>query len=270
MPKLKGRTATVLKDGALELIATDEEDPLLAFWPIGLGRTAVFASDVKDRWAADWVRWRGYGPFFASLVRALAAPALAGASRSRCRPVRCAAAAAPSPSPSKRATPTGQYKNLQNPVVQVRQSGRRRTTPARVVTRQVAPGRYEATVMADAAQLLSISVEGADARPAPAGATASTIVPDPAAEYRFRPPDEALLRSIASATGGAWQPTPAALANAAGDSRTARRPLWPALLALALVLWFVDLLLRRIRGLRAASRHIEPFRLRRKLTCLRV
>jgi len=39
MPKLKGRTATVLKDGALELMATDEEDPLLAFWPIGLGRT---------------------------------------------------------------------------------------------------------------------------------------------------------------------------------------------------------------------------------------
>ena len=52
MPKLKGRTATVLKDGAMELVATDEEDPLLAFWPIGLGRTAVFASDVKDRWAA--------------------------------------------------------------------------------------------------------------------------------------------------------------------------------------------------------------------------
>ena len=55
MPPLKGRTATVLKDTALEVITTDEEDPLLAFWPVGLGRIAVFASDVKDRWAADWV-----------------------------------------------------------------------------------------------------------------------------------------------------------------------------------------------------------------------
>ena len=71
MPPLRGRTATVLKDTALEIVATDDGDPLLAFWPIGLGRTAVFASDVKDRWAADWVRWRGYGPFFASVVRAL-------------------------------------------------------------------------------------------------------------------------------------------------------------------------------------------------------
>ena len=65
----------------------------------------------------------------------------------------------------------------------------------------VNPGRYEAAVMADAAQLLSLNVEGADARPATAGATASTIVPDPAAEYRFRAPDETLLRSIAAATG---------------------------------------------------------------------
>ncbi len=35
-----------------ELLATEDGDPLLAFWPIGLGRTAVFASDVKDRWAS--------------------------------------------------------------------------------------------------------------------------------------------------------------------------------------------------------------------------
>jgi hypothetical protein len=68
-----------------------------------------------------------------------------------------------------------------------------------------------------------------------------------AAEYRFRSPDERLLHSIATATGGAYHPTPASLANADGDSRTARRPLWPALVTLALALWFLDLLLRRIR-----------------------
>ena len=63
VPRLKGLTATVIKDTALEVLATDNDEPLLAFWPIGLGRTAVFASDVKDRWAADWVRWRGTDRF---------------------------------------------------------------------------------------------------------------------------------------------------------------------------------------------------------------
>jgi hypothetical protein len=71
LPALKRRTATITKDTALELLSTDNKDPLLSFWPIGLGRTAVFASDVKDRWAAQWVGWREYGPFFTALIRAL-------------------------------------------------------------------------------------------------------------------------------------------------------------------------------------------------------
>ncbi|MGH9370641.1 MAG: VWA domain-containing protein [Vicinamibacterales bacterium] len=241
MPVLKGRTATVLKDTALELVATDEDDPLLAFWPIGLGRTAVFASDVKDRWAANWVRWRGYGPFFASVVRALErqrTPALAldvtpGPIRGSTRSIRIAVEARDG---------TGEYRNLLNPTIQVEPPGQ---APVTVPTRQVAPGRYEATVVADASQLLVVSVAGAGA--SGAGITSRAVIPDAAAEYRFRPPDDELLQALASATGGAWRPTAEALANTAGDSRTERRPLWPALIALALVLWFVDLLLRRVR-----------------------
>jgi Ca-activated chloride channel homolog len=255
MPPLKGRTATVLKDSALELIATDEDDPLLAFWPIGLGRTAVFTSDVKDRWAADWVRWRGYGPFFTSVVRALQRqrpPHLAldvtpGPIRGTTRSIQIAVEAR---------DVRGQYRNLLNPAVRILPLGResggarhgfagdRQDSPVSVTTRQVAPGRYEATVVADAAQPLTIALANSDGS---TGVTSHTIVPDPAEEYRFRAPDEALLQSIASVTGGAWRPTAAALANAAGDSRTERRPLWPALIALALLLWFVDLLLRRVR-----------------------
>ncbi len=42
-------------------------------------------------------------------------------------------------------------------------------------------------------------------------------------------------------------PTPEALGNLAGDSRTERRPLSALLILAALILWFADLLLRRIR-----------------------
>jgi uncharacterized membrane protein len=240
MPLLKGRTATVLKDDALELLATEDDDPLLAFWPVGLGRTAVFASDVKDRWAANWVTWRGYGPFFSSVVRALQrqrTPLLAldvqpGPIRGNTRPMLVGIEAR---------TPEGGYRNLLNPALQVSRSGR--PAPVRVQTRQVAPGRYEATVIADASEILTIAIEGAEA----SGVTTRTVLPDPAAEYRFRPPDEPLLRSIAASTGGTYGPSPATLANAAGDSRARRRPLWPTLVALALGLWFADLLLRRVR-----------------------
>lgn len=238
LPHLKGRTATVLKDTALEVIATDDEDPLLAFWPIGLGRAAVFASDVKDRWAADWVRWRGYGPFFTSIVRALERqrpPAVAlevtpGPIRGQVRSVAVAVEARDT---------NGHYRDLLRPAVQV---GTSSGMPAQVPLHQVAPGRYDATLVANAARPLTVTMAGSDS-----GVTSRIVTPDPAAEYRFRPPDANLLQSIASATGGVWMPTPSALVNAAGDRRTERRPIWPALIWMALALWFVDLLLRRVR-----------------------
>ncbi len=240
MPLLKGRTATVLKEGALELLATDEDDPLLAFWPVGLGRTAVFTSDLKDRWGADWVTWRGYGPFFSSVVRAL----------QRQRPPAVVLEVTPGPVRGGTRTlaiavelrePDGQYRNLANPTVRARRQGGH---PVELATRQTAPGRYEATLLADAAQALTLTVPGAEGA---SGVTTRTILPDPAREYRFSPPDEALLRSIADSTGGEWRPTGASLGGAPRQTRAERRPLWPALLVLALLVWCLDILLRRVR-----------------------
>jgi hypothetical protein len=235
---LKGITATVLKDSALEVMSTDEGDPLLAFWPIGLGRTAVFASDVKDRWAANWVRWRGYGPFFAAVVHAIERQrprlfdlqAVAGSIDRGRREIRVSIEAR---------DPNGGYGDLLRPTVTVTTDEQRRAT---VPLRQVAPGRYEASVLADAMRPVTVTTTD------PSGATIARIVAaDPAAEYRFRPTDDALLRSIASATGGAWKPEMAQLSAAPTDKHSERRPLWPALTIAALCLWFIDLLLRRIR-----------------------
>jgi uncharacterized membrane protein len=236
LPRLRGRTATVLKEDALQVIASDNDDPLLAFWPVGLGRTAVFASDVKDRWAADWVTWPGYGPFFSSVVRAVQrreSPAVRlevtpGPARGRARSMEIALEARGA---------DGGYGNLLRPTVQVQEEG---GASAAVPLRQVAPGRYQASVMTDAGRTVLVRTEGA-------GVTGRLVVPDPSAEYRFGPLNERLLRSIALATGGAWQPTPQALANQAGDRRTERRPLWPGLLIFALGCWFADIVLRRVR-----------------------
>ena len=238
-PKLKGLTATVLKDTALEVMSTDDGDPLLAFWPIGLGRTAVFTSDVKDRWAANWIKWKGYGPFFASVIHAI----------ERQRPRQIDLQAVPGPIDQGRHAiavsieardANGGYRDLMRPSVMVTSDSR----SANVMLRQVAPGRYEASVLSDASQPVTIST--AD----PAGGTITKmIVPDPAAEYRFRLTDDSLLKSIATATGGTWKPEMSALQAAPTDKHSERRPLWPALTIAALVLWFIDLLLRRIRVL---------------------
>jgi Ca-activated chloride channel family protein len=249
LPHLKGRTATVLKDTALEVAATRDEEPLLAFWPIGLGRSAVFASDVKDRWAANWVKWRGYGPFFTSVVRTLARQppmplaldVVPGPVRNGERSIRIALEAR---------DPQGLYRDLLHPSVQVsRLASNRGDRPLDVPLHQVAPGRYEATLLARAADELEVRAAspGDDETDKMSGVTSRIVLPDAAAEYRFKAADERLLRSMALATGGEWRPSAAALRNGGSDRRTDRRPLWQAFVSVGLCLWFVDIVFRRIR-----------------------
>jgi uncharacterized membrane protein/uncharacterized protein YegL len=238
-PSLRGRTATVLKDGALQLLATVDGDPLLAFWPVGLGRTAVFASDVKDRWASDWLKWRGYGPFFAATVRAVErrrAPAAAielipGPIRGTTRSVTMRVDARDE---------AGNYKLLPKlPVLQVRSASGK---SADLTTHQTAPGTYEASVDVDATERLTVNLAGETS-----GATTRHLVPDEDSEYRLRPPDEGMLRAVATATGGEWQPTAAAIKQIAGASQVSRHAMWPWLVLAALLFWFLDVLVRRIR-----------------------
>jgi uncharacterized membrane protein len=239
VPPLRGRTAVVLKEGATEVLATETDDPLLAFWPYGLGRTAVFASDVKDRWAAAWLPWRGYGPFFSAVVRALARERAAplaltvepGAARGGARSLAIAVEARDE---------EGRYRDLLAPSITVRSEDGETGTLA---ARQVAPGRYEATMVVAADRRLTVSA--ADAVDSPP--SSRRVLPDADAEYRLRPPDEALLGAIAAATGGRAATDPAALQRPSSDVRTSRHAGWPPLVILALMVWMIDVLLRRVR-----------------------
>jgi Ca-activated chloride channel family protein len=132
----------------------------------------------------------------------------------------------------------GGYRNLLRPLVRVAAG----QNSADVPLRQVAPGRYEASVLTSASGTVTVTASDAG------GASVSrSVVTDEAAEYRFRPPDEALLKSLAASTGGTWRPDAAALAASPTDRHSERRPLWPLLTTVALGLWFVDILLRRVR-----------------------
>src|SRR5688572_31980886 len=40
-----------------------------ARWRVGTGWVVAWTSDVKNRWAADWLGWGGYPKFWAQIVR---------------------------------------------------------------------------------------------------------------------------------------------------------------------------------------------------------
>jgi hypothetical protein len=98
-------------------------------------------------------------------------------------------------------------------------------------------------MIVDATESLTIST--ADAPGAPADVR--RVLPDLDAEYRFRPADDLLLAAVAEATGGAMATNIAALEWPAASARSSRHALWPWLVLAGLMLWIVDVLVRRIR-----------------------
>ncbi len=64
LPSLKGYVAVNPKPRAEVPLLTDKGDPLLAHWQYGLGRVVAFTSDARGKWAVDWLHWNQYRQFW--------------------------------------------------------------------------------------------------------------------------------------------------------------------------------------------------------------
>ncbi len=70
-PPLNGYVRFVSKPAAETILQVGDKDPLLVRWQYGLGRSIVFASDAKSRWAERWVSWEGFDKFWVNVARDL-------------------------------------------------------------------------------------------------------------------------------------------------------------------------------------------------------
>jgi Ca-activated chloride channel family protein len=70
-PPLLGYVATTAKQTAQVILRTGDDfnDPVLASWQYGLGRSVAFTSDATARWAGNWVSWADFARFWSQAVR---------------------------------------------------------------------------------------------------------------------------------------------------------------------------------------------------------
>ena len=68
-PTLQGYVLTTPKDSATIPLVSHEDDPVLAHWRYGLGKSVAYTSDVTKRWAADWIGWEEFNRFWAQTIR---------------------------------------------------------------------------------------------------------------------------------------------------------------------------------------------------------
>jgi len=77
-PFLLGYVRTKPKATSETWLLTEIGDPLLSTWRYGLGTSAAFTSDARNRWAVGWLRWPGFGKFWSQLIRRITRPASLG------------------------------------------------------------------------------------------------------------------------------------------------------------------------------------------------
>jgi Ca-activated chloride channel family protein len=233
-PPLLGYVATKSKDTSEVLLESKRNDPILARWQYGLGKTAAFLSDLKDRWAVDWLRWNGYPKFWSQLVRETM--------RRRddnefdFRVVKDGDEAKISIDAIQK---DGQFRNKLDTHVRVVNPDQ---SVSEVAVHQIGPGAYEAKY--------PLSKKGSylfRAVAAESGGPSRVLAYSYPDEYHFYPPNTDLLRSISTETKGRFQPRAEDIFDANGETTALPTPLWPYLTVLALVLYLADVLLRRLR-----------------------
>lgn len=239
-PYLLGYVQTRAKPRAEVLLTTERGDPLLARWRLGMGRVAVFTSDIKNRWAVEWVRSRMYPQFWAQVVRdlmrvdseeelAMHAEIHEGVARITVDAIDEA----------------DRFINGLESTVEVTLPDGSRTELA---LPQVAAGRYEGELELTGYGPYLLRAEHMLDGDAIASSFGAVTYPYPDEFLTFEPTFE-LGRHAAALTGGTVDPTPAQLWDAEGEEVEYRRELWPYALFAALALFIIDLLFRRVRVL---------------------
>ena len=236
-PPLLGFTATQPKPAGRLILTTETGEPLLAWGRTGLGITAAWTSDAKNRWAAPWITWDGFGPFWAQLVRSvLRRPLERGAE------IEITQLAGQIHVRLDVVDDLDRFVNHADGVLNV-------VTPhfdgGEFPLHQTAPGRYEGAfpVQEPGGYLIHVALRSGEKQIV---AQNRSFTVRETENVRWSEADNDPLRQLAASTGGRYDPNPETLFQPSQDRFVwTRVPLDPYLLSLAVVLFVLDLFLRR-------------------------
>ena len=264
LPRLRGYNGTTAKAAAQTVLVTARDDPLLAQWQYGLGRSVAWTSDSTGRWARDWVAWDGFSRFFSQLV-SWTFPGEETGGIEAVFDSRGGKTTLHVESVEADGSPRDFYETtavVVGPDLE----------PAEVELVQIAPGVYESPLGEIDPGAYAIRVTQTRPGSSPLGRTVGLVAPT-AAEYRVLGPNEAFLTALRTATGGSVVETPLDPWRHDLLSTSRSTDLWPLLLVLALLLWPIDIALRRVsigrREFAAAGSWVRDIPRRRGRTAAR-
>jgi uncharacterized protein YegL len=245
-PLLHGYVATQMKGPpAQSILVSDKGEPILARWRVGLGHSVAWTSDVKNNWAVDWLRWSGFSRFWGQLVREHMRHKhrreLDMSTRVAGDRVQAVVDAF---------TADDRFDNGISAKLYVQGLGDK-ANRREVSMKQTAPGRYEADFRLDRYGAFTLHAEHfkeqEDGSLGKVGDSFGNISYPYPREYSSFEPDIDRLERAASAGRGSVDPTPQELFDPGEEKLTYHEQLWQKFIFAALVVFLLDLLMRRVR-----------------------
>jgi hypothetical protein len=245
-PLLHGYVATQMKPAPAQLLLqSDRGDPILARWRAGLGWALAWTSDVKNNWAVDWLRWSGFSKFWGQLVREHMRVKRRHELDMKTELVGSNVHAVVDALTLDERFDNGIVSKLV--VTGPGPNGERRE----VAMSQTAPGRYESSFALDQYGSFVLRAEhaklGDNGELKPFASSYGHVTNPYPREYASFEPDIDRLKRAVVAGGGTLDPKPSDVFNPGSEKIVSYRALYDRFIWLALGIFFVDLLLRRVR-----------------------
>jgi Mg-chelatase subunit ChlD len=238
LPPLYGYNATEARQAARTILVAPDNQPILAQWQFGLGRSVAWTSDLKGQWARDWVAWSEFPRFVGGLLDLLLPPQQAEGIAFEVR--------TDGPQAILELTVQDQQgRFIEEAVVEGRLLDPNDEGRAIQLT-QVGAGRYRAVVPADTPGVYLAQVAVVDSAGQSIGNANAGFVISYSPEYGLNSDRSSILTDLADLTEGRQTPDPAAVFAPTGQEVGAVREVAIPLLWLALLLWPFDIALRRL------------------------
>jgi Mg-chelatase subunit ChlD len=238
LPPLYGYNGTELKQSARAILVTPDNKPVLAQWQYGLGRAIAWTSDFKGQWGRDWVGWNQFPRFMSGLADLLLPPSDTGALTLR--------AETNGDETALELTAQDTQGRTLNQLVLNGTLVAPDNASAPLTFTQIAPGRYRAVTQADTPGVYLAQVAALSAAGQPVGTASTGLVVSYSPEYSEARDNPQLLRELAALTGGRVDPPAQAIFASPAQQVGTVTEIGLPLLWIALLLWPLDIALRRV------------------------
>ena len=232
VPQMNAYIATTAKQTSKVIAKSKQKDPVIAEWNYGLGKSIAYTSDTSGKWAGDWARWDEWSRFWNTAVSEIL-PSYD----------EIPYTISQQSDGSYLVTDATKHSAFMDIAVVDDEGGK-----VEITEEAVAPGKTKVYIDHKPG-LVYFSITNEDDGMYKAGVT----IPY-SKEYQLQQPNSELLKQIADTTGGKVIKDPSEAFRKLPKSSFEQQNITTWLLLIAMILFFIDITLRRfgwqtIRGL---------------------